>query len=146
MRYSDCVSMWYDHKLCVLNQLSPNRALYNVCRSRGHEAKCYAQYITFLICFAHSIAFNQWKNSYFPLRPEPLVGYKLSRVALGTRMLELLLTPTNFRFPSDQVISYIILPSITRTMSWALKKSGKKPCTGVRNFEFWISYWRVVGV
>ena len=27
-RYSDCVSMWCDHKLCVLNQLSPNRALY----------------------------------------------------------------------------------------------------------------------
>ena len=26
------------------------------------------------------------KKSYFPLRPEPLVGYKLSRVALGTRM------------------------------------------------------------
>ena len=40
----------------------------------------------FLICFAHSIAYSQWKNSYFPLRPEPLVGYKLSRVALGTRM------------------------------------------------------------
>ena len=28
----------------------------------------------------------QWKKSYFPLRPEPLVGYKLSRVALGTTM------------------------------------------------------------
>ena len=32
------------------------------------------------------------KNSYFPLRPEPLVSYKLSRVALGTRM-RLFFTP-----------------------------------------------------
>ena len=31
-------------------------------------------------------------------------------------------------------------------MFWALKKSGKKPSTGVRNIEFWISYWRVAGV
>ena len=37
-------------------------------------------------CFANSIAFSQWKKSYFPLRPEPLIGYKLSWVALGTRM------------------------------------------------------------
>lgn len=28
MRYSDCVSMWCHHKLCVFKQLSPNRALY----------------------------------------------------------------------------------------------------------------------
>ena len=28
IRYSDCVIMWCDHKLCVLNQLSPNRTLY----------------------------------------------------------------------------------------------------------------------
>ena len=34
----------------------------------------------------HSMPFSQWKNSYFSLRPEPLVRYKLSRVALGTRM------------------------------------------------------------
>ena len=31
-------------------------------------------------------------------------------------------------------------------MFWALKKLGKKPSTGVRNIEFCISYWRVVGV
>ena len=41
---------------------------------------------------------------------------------------------------------HIILLSITRTMFWALKKSGKKPSTGVRNIKVWISYWRVVGV
>ena len=29
-------------------------------------------------------------------------------------------------------------------MFWALKKSGTKPSTGVRNIEFWLSYWRVV--
>ena len=34
------------------------------------------------------------KNSYFPLRLEPLVGYKLSRVALGTRMRSKLLLLT----------------------------------------------------
>ena len=37
---------------------------------------------------------------------------------------KLLLTRRNFCFPSDHF--YIILPSITRTMFWALKKSGKK--------------------
>ena len=54
------------------------------------------------------------------------------------------LTRSNFCFPLDHF--YIILPSITRTMFWALKKSGKKPSTGVRNIEFWISHWRVVGI
>ena len=29
-------------------------------------------------------------------------------------------------------------------MFWAVKKSEKKQCTGVRNIEFWISHWRVV--
>ena len=52
---------------------------------------------------------------------------------LNSRLLEPM-------FVSPQVIFYIILPSITRTMFWALKKSGKKPSTGVRNTEFWISY------
>ena len=28
MRYSNCVSFWCGHKLCILNQLSPNLALY----------------------------------------------------------------------------------------------------------------------
>ena len=46
-------------------------------------------------------------------------------------------TRSSFCFPSDHF--YIILPSITRTMFWALKKSKKKPSTGVRNIEFWIS-------
>ena len=38
--------------------------------------------------FRHPVTHVQklQKNSYFPLRAEPLVGYKLSRVALGTRM------------------------------------------------------------
>ena len=56
--------------------------------------------------------------------------------------------PLDFRhiFVSPQVIFYIILPSITRTVFWALKRSGKKPSTGVRNDEFWTSYWRVVEV
>ena len=30
-------------------------------------------------------------------------------------------------------------------MFWALKNL-KKQCTGVRNIEFWISHWRVVGL
>ena len=49
---------------------------------------CAVIYIFNLLC-----AFNRlqpMKNSYFPLRPEPLVGYKLSRVALGTRMVSYL--------------------------------------------------------
>ena len=44
-------------------------------------------------------------------------------------------------FVSPQVIFYIILPSITRAMFWALKKSGKKPSTSVWTNEFWISYY-----
>ena len=45
---------------------------------------CAVDYIFNLLC-----AFNclqPMKKSYFPLRPETLVGYKLSRVDLGTRM------------------------------------------------------------
>ena len=44
------------------------------------------------------------------------------------------LTRSNFCFPSDHF--YTILPSITWTMLKAHDKSGKKPCTGVRNIEF----------
>ena len=50
-------------------------------------------------------------------------------------------------FPSDHF--YVILPSITRTMEfWALKtlKSRGKKSNGVRNIEFWVSHWRVVGM
>ena len=43
-------------------------------------------------------------------------------------------------FVSPQVICYIILPSITRTVFWALKKSGEKPSSSVWTNEFWISY------
>ena len=47
------------------------------------------------------------------------------------------LTRSNFCFPSDHL--YINLTSKTRTIFWALIKSGKKKqCTGVRNIEFWI--------
>ena len=53
------------------------------------------QSVVFLICSAHSIPFSQWKNSYFPLRPESLVGYKLSRVALKTRMTSRAFTQVN---------------------------------------------------
>ena len=59
---------------------------FHVCSWRGQEVKCYAQQIIFLIFSAHSIPFSQWKNSYFPLLPEPLVRYKLNQVALRTRM------------------------------------------------------------
>ena len=54
-----------------------------------------------------------------------------------TRMLNnsnLLLTWSKFCFPSDHF--YTILPSITWTMLKAHDKSGKKPCTEVRNIEF----------
>ena len=79
-----------------------------------------------------------------------VIGFIKSLIQLtpdnsNPRKLELPLTRTPI-FVSPQLIFYIILPSITRTMFWALKKSGKKPSTGVRNIEFWISYWRVVGV
>ena len=47
-----------------------------------------------------------------------------------------ILSQSSFWFPSDHF--YILLPSKTRTMFWALKKSGKKQSTGVEtlNFEF----------
>ena len=54
-----------------------------------------------------------------------------------TRILNnsnLLLTWSKFCFPSDHF--YTILPSITWTMLKAHDKSGKKPCTEVRNIEF----------
>ena len=44
------------------------------------------------------------------------------------------LTRSNFCFPLDHF--HIILPSITPTMFWALKKSGKKQCTVFRNVDF----------
>ena len=54
--------------------------------------------------------------------------------------LNLQVTRTSFCFPSDHF--YIILSWITRTIFWALKKSGRKQSTGVRNIEFWISgHW-----
>ena len=45
-------------------------------------------------------------------------------------------TPSNFCFPSDHF--YIILPSITRTTSWAPKKSGKDSvmASDTLNLEF----------
>ena len=82
----------------------------------GHEVKCSAQQIIFLICFVHSIAFSQWKNSYFPLRPEPLAGYKLGRVALGTRMASILKVSNGFKLASLEVwrsFIYMLLDSIT---------------------------------
>ena len=36
LRYSGCVSMWCHHKLCVLNELSPNRALYMLTCPQHH--------------------------------------------------------------------------------------------------------------
>ena len=48
-------------------------------------------------------------------------NFTLGNSTLGNSNLPL--TQRNFCFPSDHF--YIILPSITRTMFWALKKSGK---------------------
>ena len=50
----------------------------------GSNMLCAVDYIFNLLC-----AFNYlkpMKKLVFSVRPEPLVGYKLSRVALGTRM------------------------------------------------------------
>ena len=85
-------------------------------------------YLPYLLTLAKSI------SSGFPL-------YIHCNFTLGNSNLPL--TRSNFCFPLDHF--YIILPSITRTMFWALKKSGK---TVHWRPKHWIlkSHSRVVGI
>ena len=59
----------------------------------------------------------------FPLDVRHTITVILPSVTRTLDNSKLPLTRSNFCFPSDHF--YIILPSITRTMFWALKKSGK---------------------
>ena len=76
--------------------------------------------------------------------PPGFSSYIYCNFTLGNSNLPL--TQSSFCFPS--VDFYVILPSISQTMFCAFKtlKSREKKSNGVRNIEFWISHWRVIGI
>ena len=116
-------------------------------------------FINNLICLPYCIAVtvdSRWLEPSLEL--EPLSNSNQNRFPLNflhtftvilpsaaTRALvnsNLSVTRSNFCFPSDH---FHIIPLNNSEQCFECLKSREKQYTSVRNIEFWISYWRVVG-